>query len=393
MRRTRMLWEVFVMRFEDVVDRFTKRRLTAEEAGELLGMSGRQFRRLHLRYAQDGAEGLKDRRLGKPSTRRADAGELARACTLFRERYFDHTAKHAHEQFQRHHGYRLSYTVTRLALQAAGLVKKAKRRSAHRKKRPRRPLPGMLLFQDGSRHRWLVGLDRLYDLVVTLDDATSRIYSAILVEEEGTQSSFLGLHETIAAQGLFGAFYTDRGSHYFHTPKAGGRVDKSKLTQVGRALSQLGITHIAAYSPEARGRMERVFGTLQARLPAELRVAGITTLEAANRFLREHFIADHNARFAVPAAEPGSAFVAYAGLPLGEVLCIQAPREVGRDNCVVWAGKSLQIPPQSHRHHYVKATVRVHEYPDASLAIFDGPRLLARYDQTGALVHARNQAA
>ena len=161
MRRTRMLWEVFVMRFEDVVDRFTKRRLTAEEAGELLGMSGRQFRRLHLRYAQDGAEGLKDRRLGKPSTRRADAGELARACTLFRERYFDHTAKHAHEQFQRHHGYRLSYTVTRLALQAAGLVKKAKRRSAHRKKRPRRPLPGMLLFQDGSRHRWLVGLDRL----------------------------------------------------------------------------------------------------------------------------------------------------------------------------------------------------------------------------------------
>lgn len=393
MRRMRMLWEVFVTRFEDLVERFNARRLTVEEAGELLGMSGRQFRRLHVRYAQEGLEGLKDRRLGKPSPRRADAGELARACALFGERYFDHTAKHAHEQLQRHHNYRLSYTVTRLALQAAGLVKKAKRRSAHRKKRPRRPLPGMLLFQDGSRHRWLVGLDRLYDLVVTLDDATSAIYSAILVEEEGTQSSFLGLRETIAAQGLFSAFYTDRGSHYFHTPKAGGRVDKSKLTQVGRALGQLGITHIAAYSPEARGRMERVFGTLQARLPAELRLAGITTLEAANRFLREYFIAHHNARFAVPAAEPGSAFVAYAGLPLDEVLCIQASREVGRDNCVVWTGKSLQIPPQGHRHHYVKATVRVHEYPDASLAVFDGPRLLARYDRTGALIDAKKRAA
>lgn len=393
MRRTKMLWEVFVTRFEDLLGRFTRRSLTAEEAGELLGMSGRHFRRLCTRYAQEGCEGLRDRRLGKASPRRADCLELERACALFRERYFDHTAKHAHEQLQRHHGYRLGYTVTRLALQAAGLVRRARRRSAHRKKRPRRPLPGMLLFQDGSRHRWLVGQERVHDLVVTLDDATSEIYSAILVDEEGTQSSFLGLHETITARGLFGALYTDRGSHYFHTPKAGGRVDRGKPTQVGRALAQLGITHIASYSPEARGRMERVFGTLQGRLPAELRLAGISTLEAANRFLREEFVPAHNARFAVPAAEPGSAFVAHAGAPLGEVLCIQAPREVGRDNCVAWAGRSLQIPAQPHRHHYVRATVRVHEYPDATFAIFDGPRLLARYDRTGTIVADARHAA
>ena len=242
---------------------------------------------------------------------------------------------------------RAGYTVTRLALQGAGLVAPRRRRGgAHRKKRERRPLPGMLLFQDGSTHRWIGALDHDLDLVVTLDDATGAIYSAILVEEEGSASSFLGLAATIARQGLFRALYTDRGSHYFHTPKAGGKVDKTRPTQVGRALAQLGITHIPSYSPEARGRMERAFGTIQGRLPPEMRLAGITTVEAANRYLEERFVPDHNARFAVPAAEPGSAFIPYAGRPLEEVLCIQESRQVGRDNCVTWKGMALQIPPQ-----------------------------------------------
>lgn len=392
MRRTTVLWEVFVTRFEDVLARFTKRRLTAEEAGALLGLSGRHFRRLHARYDEDGVDGLKDRRLGKPSPRRAARAELDRACALYGERYFDHTAKHAHEQLQAHHNYRLGYTVTRLALQAAGLVKKATRRSAHRKKRARRPLPGMLLFQDASPHRWIPALDRTLDLVVTMDDATSTLYSAVLVEEEGTMSSFVGLAETIAAHGLFSALYTDRGSHYFHTPQAGGKVDKTTLTQVGRALVQLGITHIPSYSPQARGRMERVFGTLQQRLPPELRLAGIGSIDEANRFLKERFIAAHNARFAVQAAETGSAFSAYAG-SLREVLCVQAERRVGKDNCVIWKAMSLQIPAQAHRHHYVRALVRVHEYPDGRLAIFDGPRLLARYDAKGGLIDALKRAA
>lgn len=383
MRRTEALWEVFVVRFEDALERYRKRRLTAEEAGELLGMSGRHFHRLMDRYDEEGREGLRDRRLGKVSPRRAPASELARMQELYREFYGDFTVKHFHEQIAKRHGYKLGYTVTRLSLQAAGLVGKTKRGGPHRKKRERRPLPGMLLFQDGSTHRWIPSLERNLDLVVTLDDATGAIYSAILVSEEGTASSFLGLSETIAGKGLFRAFYTDRGSHYFHTPKAGGKVDKTRLTQVGRALQQLGVTHIPSYSPEARGRMERAFGTLQKRLPPELRLAGIDTVEAANHYLKNRFVPDYNARFAVPAAEPGAAFVPYAGRPLEDVLCVQEDRQVGRDNCVQWKGLALQIPPQRHRHHYVRATVRVHEYPDGRLAIFDGPGCLARFDPTG----------
>ena len=384
MRWASALWEVFVLRFEEALERYRERRLTAAEAGEILGMSGRHFRRLLLRYEEDGPEGLRDRRLGKVSPRRAPLAELTRMQILYQERYRDFTVKHFHEQLVKRHNYKLSYTVTRLALHGAGLVRPQKRRGGtHRKKRERRPLPGMLLFQDGSTHRWIGALDHDLDLVVTLDDATGAIYSAILVEEEGTASSFLGLVETIAAHGLFRAFYTDRGSHYFHTPKAGGKVDKSKPTQVGRALAQLGITHIPSYSPEARGRMERVFGTLQSRLPPELRLAEIATVEAANRYLKEQFVPDYNARFAVPAAEEGSAFIPYAGRPLDDILCIQESRQVGRDNCVNWNRLALQIPPQRHRHHYVRATVRVHQYPDGRLAIFDGPSCLARFDPDG----------
>jgi hypothetical protein len=393
MRRTPMLWEVFVRRFEEAFEQYRRQRLTGEEAGELLGLSGRHFRRLCVRYEEDGVEGLRDRRIGKVSPHRAPERELERMHALYRERYSDFTVKHFHEHLVKRHGYKLGYTVTRLSLQAAGLVAKAQRRGAHRKKRIRRPMPGMLLFQDGSTHRWIAALGRDLDLVVTLDDATGEIYSAILVEQEGTQSSFLGLAETIAEHGLFGAFYTDRGSHYFFTPKGGGKVDKTQLTQVGRALSQLGITHIASYSPQGRGRMERVFGTLQKRLPQELRLARIKTVAGANRYLKERFVPDYNARFAVPAAEPGSAFVPYVGRPIEDVLCIQEDRRVGADNCVTWNRRSLQIPPQRHRRHYVRATVRVHQYPDGRLAIFDGPRCLARFDPTGRESNAPSQAA
>jgi len=383
MRRTAMLWEVFVSRFEEALEQYERHRLTAEEAGELLGMSGRNFRRLCVRYEEDGIDGLRDRRIGKVSPRRAPARELERMHDLYRECYSDFTVKHFHEQLVRRHNYKLCYTVTRLSLQAAGLVPKAKRRGAHRKKRVRRPLPGMLLFQDASKHRWIAALGHDLDLVVTMDDATGAIYSAFLVEEEGTMSSFLGLAETIAAQGLFGSLYTDRGGHYFFTRKGESKVDKKELTQVGRALSQLGITHIPSYSPQGRGRMERVFGTLQKRLPQELRLAKIRTIAGGNRYLKERFIADYNARFAVPAAEPGSAFMPYVGRPIEDVLCVQEDRVVGADNCVSYNRRSLQVPRQRHRQHYVRATVRVHEYPDRSLAIFDGPRCLVRFDPKG----------
>ena len=236
----------------------------------------------------------------------------------------------------------------------------------------------MMLHQDASPHPWLAGRAPL-DLVITLDDATSAIYSAILVEEEGTVSSFLGLAETIAAQGLPCSLYTDRGSHYFLTPKAGEPVDKGRLTQVGRALAQLGIEHIPAYSPQARGRCERAFRTLQDRLPKELALAGIDSVEAANAFLRDRYLPIHNARFAVKPAEEGSAFVPVAEAQWRDLLCIQEERTVAPDNTVSWSGRRLQIPPHPARAHFVKAKVRVHHYPDDELAIFHGPRCLARW--------------
>jgi hypothetical protein len=238
----------------------------------------------------------------------------------------------------------------------------------------------MMLHQDGSSHEWVAG--QWWDLIVTLDDATSEVYSGFFVPEEGTMSTFRALGEVIGDRGLFCSFYTDRGSHYWHTPKAGGKVDKDNPTQVGRALDQLGIAPIAGYSPEARGRSERMFGTLQKRLPQELRLAGITTMDEANRFLAKVFWPAHNARFAVSAEDAGSAFVPFAG-DLADILCIQDDRVVGNDNTVRYKGLTLQIPADRHRHHYVKATVRVHEYPDASLAVFHGPRCLARFDGAG----------
>jgi transposase len=371
-------------RIVEAIGRWRSGALSCGEAAEMLGMSERHFRRLRDRYEAEGAEGLIDRRRGRVSGRRVPLDRIEWVLEQFRTRYFDFTVKHFHEQLVAEHRFALGYTWTKRVLQDAGLVRRAPRRSAHRKRRPRRPLPGMLLFQDGSRHAWLAGQAPL-DLIVTLDDATSEIYSAFLVEEEGTFSSFSGLAEVIGRQGLFASLYTDRGSHYFFTPKAGGKVAKAQLTQVGRALAQLGIEHIPAYSPEARGRMERLFGTLQQRLPQELRLAGITTIAAANHFLAQRFVPAHNARFAVAAAEPGSAFVPFAG-EIAETLCVQEERTVGHDNCVRYDGLCLQIPAQRHRHHFVKVKVRVHAYADGRLAIFHGPRCLARYAPDGSLL-------
>ncbi len=367
-----------MLKLRDVMSRWEREELSQLEAAELLGMHERTFRRWARRFEADGEEGLCDRRLGRRSGRaigQRDADEIER---LYRERYQGFTAKHFHEYLKASHGYTLGYTWTKTLLQSRGLISKAPRRGAHRRKRPRRPMVGMMVHQDASKHVWIEGLGAL-DLVVTMDDATSEIYSAILVEEEGTMSTFAGLIETIAAKGLFCSFYTDRGSHYFLTPEAGGKVDRSAPTQVGRALAQLGIEHIAAYSPEARGRSERMFRTLQDRLPKDLALAGVTEAAAANRWLREVYLPRHNARFAVEAAEAGSGFVPVAEAQWRDVLCIQEERTVAPDNTVAWNRRRLQIPPHPARAHFVKAKVRVHEYPPGDLAIFHGPRCLARW--------------
>jgi transposase len=356
--------------------------LSMLEAGELLGVSERQFRRYRDRYEEDGLEGLVDGRLGKPSPKRVPRRDLGLMLELYRDCYRGWNVKHFHEHLVRDHDFRWGYTWTKTQLHAAGLVERARRRGAHRRKRERKPCVGMMLHQDASRFAWLEDEPAL-DLVVTMDDAGSEVYSAFLVEEEDTASSFRGLLEVFTAKGLPSSLYTDRGSHYFFTPKAGEAVDKKQPTQVGRALAQLGIEHIPAYSPEARGRSERMFGTLQDRLAKELQLAGIADIEAANRFIREVYLPAHNARFARPPALPESAFVPVAPAQLREILCVQQERIVARDNTVSFDRLRLQLPPSPLRPHYVKARVRVHQHPDGSLAVFHGPRAIARYTADG----------
>jgi transposase len=375
--------EVRMARIVEAIGRWKAGAVSCVEAAELLGMSERHFRRLRDRYADEGLEGIIDRRRGRVSMRRAPQDRVDWLIETYVARYFDFTVKHFHEEITKR-GHQYSYTWTKLVLQRAGVVKKAPKRSAHRKKRQRRPLPGMMLFQDGSSHEWLVGQPPL-DLIVTMDDATSEVYSMFLVEQEGTASTFRGLAETIGKRGLFSSFYTDRGSHYFLTLKAGEKVSKDVLTQVGRALCELGIEHIPSYSPEGRGRMERLWGTLQGRLPQVLRLEDIRTIEEANRFMAETYMADHNARFAVAAAEEGTAFVPFVG-DLTSVLCSKHARTVGNDNCVRFNTLNLQIPEQRHRRHYVRAGVEVREYLDGALAIFHGPRRLADYASDGTLI-------
>src|SRR5436309_5220320 len=307
MNRATWLQDRRMLKFRDVLSRWERRELSMMEAGELLGMSERQFRRYRERFEEDAEAGLIDRRLRRPSEKRIGSAEIERMLELYRGVYRGWNVKHFHEHAVRDHNFSWGYTWTKTQLHTAGLVERAKRRGAHRRKRERKPCEGMMLHQDGSRHDWLAGQAPL-DLIVTMDDATSTIYSAFLVEEEGTASTFRGLLEVFTEHGLPCSLYTDRGSHYFYTAKAGEAVDKDRLTQVGRALDRLGIEHIPAYSPEARGGSGRMFGTLQDRLSKELQLAGIGDVEAANRFIHEVYLPAHNARFARPPAIADSAF-------------------------------------------------------------------------------------
>jgi len=386
MNRAAWLQDRRMQKFLDVLSRWEAGELSMMEAGELLGMSERQFRRYRGRYEEDGAEGLVDRRLGKPSPKRVPATAARLMLELYGSVYRGWNVKHFHEHLVRDHGFRWGYTWVKTQLHTAGLMERAKRRGAHRRKRERKPWEGMMLHQDGSRAAWLAGRPQL-DLIVTMDDATSTIYSAFLIEEEGTASTFRALLEVFTAHGLPSSLYTDRGSHYFHTPQADGAVDKERLTQVGRALKHLGVEHIPAYSPEARGRSERMFGTLQDRLIKELAKAGIGDIAGANAWIRDVYLPAHNARFARPAAlAEETAFVAADAVLLAETLCIQEERVVARDNTVAYESRRLQLPESKARAHYVKARVKVREYPDGSLAVFHGPRRIARYTAQGAQI-------
>lgn len=389
MRRTQVLQEVRIMRFEEAYGGWQGGRLTQEEAARLLGVCERTFRRQINRYEDDGIQGLIDKRLAQASHRRAPVDEVMQVTERYRRRHMGWSAKHYFAWYRRDGGTR-SYTWVKSRLHEAGLIAKTKGKGKHRKRRERAPWPGMMLHQDGSPHQWVPGVS--WDLIVTMDDATNEHYSMFFVDEEGTASSFQGVQQVIEARGLFSSFYTDRGSHYWYTPEAGGKVDKNNPTQFGRAMRQLGIEMIAAYSPEARGRSERMFRTHQDRLPKELEAAGIMGMAAANEYIQQVYMPAFNAEFMQPAMEEGSAFVPYVGRDLSDILCEQHERVVGNDNCVSFEGIKLQIPKDRARLHYVKVKVRVHCYPDGHLAIFHGPRCLARFTAKGVFIEPRMRA-
>ena len=389
MDRTELLRAVRTLRFEEVYGAWAGGGTTQAWAAAVLGVSERTFRRYAARYEAEGPEGLRDGRVAGGSHRRAPAEEVSALEALYREGYEGWSVRHFHERYREDHGGHRSYTWVRNRLQAAGLVKRGRRRGRHRLRRPRKPLEGLMVHQDGSTHAWVPG--RVWDLIVTSDDATGRVYSGFCVEEEGTWSSFRGVRETVESKGVFASLYTDRGSHYWHTPKAGGKVDKGKPTQFGRAMGELGIEMIPSYSPQARGRCERLFRTLQGRLPNEMAREGITDMEGANEYLAGYW-PRFNAAFGVEAAGEGTAFVPLPDVGLDEILCLRETRTVGNDNCVSYDGRRLQIAPQPHRIHYVRAKVRVHEYEDGTMAVFHEKLHLGRYDREGRPLAASNGA-
>ena len=370
------------MKIQEVVLRAIDKRITWLQAAEIIRVSPRQLRRWRIGWEKYGYDGLFDRRLGKPSPRRVALETVAEVLRLYREKYAGFSVQHYHEKLEKEHKIKLSYTWVKKALQGAGLVEKEAKRGVHRKKRERRPIPGLLLHIDASKHQWFQDA-RWHDLIVIMDDATSEVYYAQLVDEESTRTVMAGLREVVEQKGAFCALYSDRASHFFSTPKAGDVVDRQRLTQVGRALAELKIEMIPAYSPQARGRSERSFGTWQGRLPQELALKAITTVEAANQFLRESYIEEFNQKFTVAAAQPGNAFLPVQGHDLGLVFSMQHERVAGKDNTVKLANLCLQIERTSWRNSLAGCRVKVHQHFDETFTIVYAGRIVGRYSADG----------
>jgi transposase len=374
------------MKIKEVITRAMSGSINWIQAAEILGMSDRGLRRWRIRWGEHGYDGLYDRRAKRPSPKRVPLAEAEKVLGLYRERYFDLNVKHFVEKLREEHQIGLSYTWVKTALQTAGLVERYRKRGAHHKKRERKPLPGMMLHVDGSRHQWIPGLESYQDLIVVFDDATSEMYYARLVDEESTETVMAGLRQVIAERGVFCTLYSDRGSHFFYTRKAGEPPDRSVKTQIERALDQMGSAMIAAMTPQARGRCERVFGTWQGRLPQELRLRNITTVEGANAYLPDWILKEHNRKFTVAAKELGTAFIPYFGTDLDKIWSIQQERIVGNDNTVSFQKLRLQIPQQTFRFSLAKCRVLVCQHLDTTISLHYGPHRLGDYDASGKLL-------
>lgn len=378
------------MKVHEVIMRALDGQLTWIQAAEILGRSPRSIRRLRWRLQHRGYDGLFDRRRRTPSPKRAPVAEVQHLLALYRDRYQGFNVRHFHQLARRQHGVRFCYAFVKKALQSAGLVAKHRPRGRHRRRREPRPCFGELLHLDGSRHRWLALVpDRWFTLIAVVDDATKRLLYAQLGEGgESVAAIMTALRAVLEPEGVPMALYTDRAHWAVHTPVAGGGPDRRRPTQVGRALARLGIEHILGYSPAARGRSERVNRTLQDRLVNELRVAGITTVAAANRYLRERFLPAFNVEFARPPADPASAFVPLGRVDLDQILCVEEERVVGRDNVVVLGGVALQVAKQPGRRSCAGLRVLVRRHLDGQYSIWYGARCLGRYDRQGRARHA-----
>lgn len=376
--------EAKAMTKAQILVRAMEGRITWIQAATILGITDRHMRRLKLRYETHGYDGLRDYRSGRPRRKRVPIKTIEMICRLKRERYADFSVKHFHEQITEQHGLEISYTWTLLALQEAGLVEKAPARGKYRRMRERRSMTGMLLHLDASRHEWIKGIP--HDLNVLLDDADGRMLYAEFVPEEGVASTFAALHHVLRRYGRFCELYTDRGSHFCHTPIKGGPPAEDQLGNVSRALRALGIRQILARSPQARGRSERCFGTLQGRLPQELRLHGIEDYQQGNLYLQEKFLPDFNRRFTVRPQDSESAFVPVVGVDLDLLLSLHHERVVRRDNTVTFNGLVLQIPELRSRPDFSRCPVTIHEFTDGTLGVSYQQRLLARYTRQGDLL-------
>ena len=367
-----------MMKAQEVILKAAAGKLKWWEAAEVMGVTDRTMRRWREPLNEHGYSGLWDYRKRQPSPKRVPMAMVEKVLALYQEQYFDFNVRHFYEKLRDKHGITLSYGWVKTALQTAGLVRKRKKPGSHRKRRPRRSLPGMMLHIDGSEHRWFND-DRYYELIVILDDATSEIYYAQLVEAECTRTVMAALREVIETKGLYCSLYSDRAGHFFVTAKRGEPVDMSRPTQVGRALQELGVKMIPAYSPQARGRSERSFGTWQSRLPQELRVRGITDLDQANEFLKSYYIAEFNSKFTVAAAQKGSAFVRARRKDLDWIFSAQHERTVHNDNTITLENRVFQLDKTRWRDTLAGQTVVVHEHLDGRMSIRYGPHVIAQY--------------
>lgn len=383
-------WER-IMRIQEVFEKANHRTITWKEASEILGVTDRTVRRWKITAEEKGLESLLDKRVRKPSPKRAPEKATFEVIKLYRDTYREWNVKHFHEQLKKH-GIKYSYTWTKTLLQERGLVDRISKRNKHRRKRPRKPMVGMMLHTDGSDHEWIPLLSgQKQSLIPVIDDATGEVYAAELFLEEGTKECMKVFKETVERKGVFCSVYSDRAGHFFHTPKAGGKVDLSNFTQFGRAMYELGIETIPAYSPQARGRCERFYRTWQDRLPKELKLHGIKTMAEANRYIREVFIPWYNQNLAVEPLEKSSAFVPYHGKSLDLVFCIKEQRVVNHDNTVQWDNKTLQIEPSEFRVSFAKCRVIVCEHLNGCLSVIYGPHVIGRYDSNGIALKPTNQ--